>query len=192
MRRGAASGYTFPHSYGPAAADRRVRYTAGLMLDPNEIFPLYAELALGLAGFAGVVSAYAGREREFKSTERVRLFGVLVASACVLGGCFVFFAALAAGLEPEVAYRISGVVCLSFSLAFFLPIFSNTLKHARDADSTSEPWSLGVSACAYFTISGLYVVSIATDFGFFGLVSAFSVQLLRGLWMFIRLLTRPN
>ena len=36
---------------------------------------LYAELALALAGFAGIVSAVAARERQFRPIERLSLEG---------------------------------------------------------------------------------------------------------------------
>jgi hypothetical protein len=57
----------------------------------SEVFSLYAELALALAGFTGVASAFAGRERAFRPTELTRLQGILVNSASVLAGCLAFY-----------------------------------------------------------------------------------------------------
>jgi len=41
-------------------------YTAELAMTPDDAISLFAELSLGLAGFAGVGSAFAGRTREFR------------------------------------------------------------------------------------------------------------------------------
>lgn len=54
------------------------------MISLSDAVELYAELSLTLAG---VVAAFAGRERAFRPIERMRLVGMLVLSASVLGGC---------------------------------------------------------------------------------------------------------
>jgi hypothetical protein len=162
------------------------------MLSPEELFPLYAELALGLAGFAGVVSAFGGRERNFKPTERVRFLAVVTASGCVLTGCFALFSTLAGGLDFDMACKLSGGVCLVFLLSANFPILATAWKRARDPDSTTEMWSLYVSTSTYFAVAGLYGAAVVTEPGFVLLVGAFSIHLLHGLWMFVRLLTRAN
>lgn len=162
------------------------------MLSPQDLFPLYAELALGLAGFVGVVSAFAGRNREFRPTERVRFLAVALASAVVLAGCFSFFTMLAAGHELLHAYKAAGAVSLVISLAGGVPLFATSWKRARDHDSTSEPWSLYISLATFSLLWALYGAAVLTREGFALLVAGFSINLLHGLWMFVRLLTRPN
>jgi hypothetical protein len=162
------------------------------MLGPEELFPLYAELSLGLAGFAGVVSAFAGRDRTFRPTERVRFLSVVMASACVLAGCFTLFAALAGGLSLSISYRLCGAVCLIVALVPFFPNFISAWRHAEDPDSTTEYWSLYVSLGSYAAVCSLYGAAALADWGFACLVGGFSIQLLHGLWMFVRVLTRAN
>ena len=162
------------------------------MLSPEDIFPLYAELSLGLAGFAGVVSAFAGRDRVFRPTERVRFLTVVAASGCVLLGCFAVFGSLAWGASLSAAYQIAGVSCLAISAVFVASTFPPAWRGARDPDSTTEQWSLFVSAGAYLAIFILYGGAIFSSVGFFSLVVGFSIQLLHGLWMFVLLLTRAN
>ena len=162
------------------------------MMSPEELFSLYAELSLGLAGFAGVVSAFAGRDRTFRPTERVRFLAVVIASGSVLSGCFTFFAAIAGGLSLSTSYRLTGVVCLAFTLVSFVPNFVAAWRAAKDPDSTTEYWSLYVSAGAYVAICSVYLAALLTGYGFACLVVGFSIQLLHGLWMFVRVLTRAN
>jgi branched-subunit amino acid ABC-type transport system permease component len=60
------------------------------LINISDAVELYAELSLALAGFAGVVTAFAGRERAFRPSERMRLVGIVVLSASVLGGCLAY------------------------------------------------------------------------------------------------------
>ena len=174
------------------AAERSIRYTAELMLSPEEMFPLYAELALGLAGFAGVVSAFAGRDREFRPTERVRFLGVVLASATVLAGTFVFFAGSAGGYDDSISLRLSGAICLAISFSMGAPLPLTSWRAGKDPDSTTELWSLYVSLGTFIALWSLYSAAAVTQSGYVALVSGFSIQLLHGLWMFVRVLTRAN
>ena len=162
------------------------------MLSPEEMFPLYAELALGLAGFAGVVSAFTGRDREFRPTERVRFLAVVLASATVLVGTFAFFAASAGGCDHPIALKLAGTLSLAISLAMGAPLFATSWRAGKDPDSTTEMWSLYLSAGTFVTLWMLYAAAAVTEIGYVALVSGFSVQLLHGLWMFVRVLTRAN
>lgn len=162
------------------------------MLSPEDLFPLYAELSIALAGFVGVVSAFAGRDREFRPTERVRFLAVALASASVLAGCFGFFTALAGGCDLALSYKVAGAVSLVISLAAGVPLFVTSWRRARDADSTSEPWSLYVSLVTFLMLWTLYGGAAVTRGGFVLLVAGYSARLLHGLWMFVRLLTRAN
>jgi hypothetical protein len=49
-------------------------------------FSLHAELALGLAGFAGVTAAFGGRDREYSGARLLRLSGIFQTAGCVLAG----------------------------------------------------------------------------------------------------------
>lgn len=78
------------------------------MLSLPDVLSLYAELALALAGFAGVTSAFAGRDRAFKPTERSRVEAVLMNSAAALAGCLAFYGGLGASLAIDQSIRLSG------------------------------------------------------------------------------------
>jgi hypothetical protein len=162
------------------------------MLSPEEIFPLYSELALALAGFAGVVSAFSGRDRVFRPTERIRFVAVVMASACVLLGCFAIFAALAGEFGLSASYRVAGALCFAVSCTYAARTFPAVFRHAQDPDSSTERWSIFVSLGAYVSLCVCYAAAALTPMGFFSLVTGFSIHLLHGLWMFVRVLTRAN
>ncbi|MEM7496087.1 MAG: hypothetical protein AAF471_08260, partial [Myxococcota bacterium] len=133
------------------------------MLSPEETFPLYAELALALAGFAGVVSAFKGRDRVFRPTERIRFVAVVMASACVLLGCFTILAALAGDFSLPTSYRTSGALCFAASAVYTLRTFPAAWRRSRDPDSTTERWSFLVSLAVHFGEGGFYVLKRHRD-----------------------------
>ncbi len=161
-------------------------------MTPADLFPLYSELALGLLGFVGVVSAFAGRDRVFMPTERIRFLGVVMASVVVLVGCFSFFAAQAAGMDEGMSLRLAGVGPLLISLAELGILMPATVRAARDPESTTEPWSLAVSFSVLATNIVLGGAAIAAIASYACLVLGFSITLLHGIWMFVRVLTRRN
>lgn len=162
------------------------------MPSPDDLLALYAELALGLAGFVGVVSAFAGRDREFRPTERVRFLSVVLSSATILTGCFAFFTSSSAGLALRSSYALAGAASLVVWLSGGLPVFVRSWRRRNDADSSTEMWSLYVSLSTLTSLGLLYGGAVFTRGGLPLLVAGFSLNLLHGLWMFTRLLTRPN
>jgi hypothetical protein len=85
----------------------------------REAVDLYAELSRALAGFAGIASAFAGRDRTFRPIERMRLVGVVTLSASVLGGCLAYLAASIALLPSSQTESVAGLV----SLVLLSPLF---------------------------------------------------------------------
>lgn len=157
----------------------------------REAVELYAELSLALAGFVGVASAFAGRERSFRPIERMRLVGVVALSASVLGGCLAYLAASIALLSPSEAETVAGLV----SLALLSPLFwllPRLWVRARDSESNVDPWSLYL--VTILVVAETLLLSI-TGLGFgagWQLALSFGFQLLQGLWLFFLLLTRQN
>jgi len=156
-----------------------------------DVVELYAELSLALAGFAGVVTAFAGRERAFRPIERMRLVGIVILAASVLGGCLAFVSASIAGLPERGVEAAAGAV----GLALISPLFRllpDLWRRARDADATVDPWSLYL-VTILFLIEVPLLATSALGFGSgWQLAVSFSLQLLQGLWLFFLLLTRQN
>ena len=174
-----------PAGYG------QIRYAAGLMTSFQATVELYCELSLALAGFAGVVSAYAGRERAFRPIERMRLVGVVTLSASVLGGCLAYLAASIALLPSGQAEAIAGFS----SLALLSPLFwvlPRLWVRARDPDANVDSWSLYLVTTLTFAET-LLMLSAGLGFGAgWQLALSIGFQLLQLLWLFFLLLTRQN
>lgn len=162
------------------------------MQSPPEIYSLLAEVAIGLAGFTGVASAFAGRERNFRPMERARLQAVLLGSSSALAGCLALYSATSLGLSYATGAAIAGGVGIVLTLPVLAVLVPSGIRHRQDPDSTTEKWVIfsvvGYSLCVLIILGAVVLRSGPPDL----LVLGFSLQLLFGLWMFVRLLTRPN
>ena len=174
------------------AAERPIRYAAELTMSPDELLPLYAELSLALAGFVGVVSAFGGRDREFRPTERVRFLYVVMFAGSVFAGCLGFFTASSGGNSLAVSCVVAGVSSLLVTVIAGWRVVPPGWKHAKDPDSTTEPLSLYAGSGAQIVAAALYVWVVLAGGSPLPMVAGFSLQLLFGLWMFVRLLSRAN
>jgi len=158
----------------------------------SDAFSLYAELAIALAGFTGVAAAFAGRERAFRPTELTRLHGILGNSAGVLAGCLAFYSTRGLQLSEQASQSAVALASLLVAIVLLAVVIPNAWQHQRDPDSTAETWALAMVTTTMAALAVEYVLA-ATPWVSAGLiVVAFSVQLLLGLWLFVRLLTRPN
>jgi hypothetical protein len=168
-----------------------IRQAADSLIDLRDAVELYAELSLALAGFAGVVTAFAGRQRAFRPIERMRLEGIVSLAASVLGSSLSYLSAAIAGLSAVSAESVAGCV----GLALHVPVgrlMPRLWRRARDADATVDPWSLYMVTVA-FAIEVLLLSTAALGFGRgWQLAVTYSIQLLQGLWLFFLLLTREN
>ena len=157
-----------------------------------DIYSLLAELAIALAGFSGVSSAFAGRERLFRPMERTRLQAVLLCSSSVLAGCLALYSATSLGFAVAEAASVSAAVGILLTLpilAFLVPV---GFRHMKDPDSTTEVWVLFAVSTYGLILLALFGTIVLQKGDPDLLVVGFSLQLLFGLWMFVRLLTRPN
>ena len=98
-------------------------HTAGPMLTLRDVIPLFAELALALAGFVGIASAFVGRERVFRPVERLRLMGVIGVAASALAGCVAYISASVASLSESHSQSAAALA----SLVLMRPILVNVL-----------------------------------------------------------------
>lgn len=152
---------------------------------------LYAELALALAGFAGVVSAFAGRERQFRPVERLRLEGLMSLSGTVLAGCLAYIVASLAGIAEASVLVITAIVCLIPTCAIGL-LVPELWRRSKDADATVAQWSLYLVSALMLVDLLLFGSAIFVPGSAWMIALGFSLLLLHGLWLFVLLLTRAN
>ena len=158
----------------------------------SEAIPLYAELAIALAGFTGVAAAFAGRERAFRPTELTRLQGVLGTSAAVLAGCLAFYSTKGLELTEQVSQSVVALASLLVTIYLLAVTIPFAWRSKNDPDSTAGIGALATVTTVMSGIAFTYLLAALAWVGPGMILVAFSAQLLIGLWMFVRLLTRPN
>ena len=159
-------------------------------MTPDDAISLFAELSLGLAGFAGVGAAFAGRNREFRPMERSRLLSVVSLSASVLAGSLAYVSVSFA--SESASLRASAATSLAASLGMLLLIVPPLIRARSRSSTESERWVLPASIGLLVVAALLYAFNTWIPTSFSLLAAAFSLQLLHALWLFVRLLTRVN
>ena len=166
-------------------------YAAELMTSSLETFELFAELSLALAGFSGVAASLGGRGREFREIEKSRLTAVLQFSAISLGAALTVISLMDAGVNPHQVYAsvslLSGISVLAVG-CHQLPL---VFRLARDGESSTSKWFLGIAVAYLATLLCLYSWSAIYVRESWPIMIGISLQLMYGLWCFARLLLRP-
>ena len=156
-----------------------------------ESFGLLAELAIAVAGFAGVSAAFAGRDRSFQAFERTRLLALFINSGAILSGCGVVHTLLLTGAAPETAFRLASLATVLVLIGLSVPQMFRVYRAARNPDSTAERWAINLTV-GYLLLSFLLLLANAMLGTSYLLVGTLWLLLVYGLWMFWRLLTRAN
>jgi hypothetical protein len=94
------------------------------LVEYSDKFDLLAELAIAVAGFAGVASAFGGRERSFGPAELIRLKALFQFSALVLTGCFSLAALASAGIAARSGLGLVFSILILQSLWFFFRLLT--------------------------------------------------------------------
>jgi len=161
-------------------------------IELQSTFALIAELALGLAGFAGVAAAFGGRDRIYAPVEITRLRSLFVHASLALAVSLFAISLIAFDLDPSTScYWPSAFGALGQALAagYFI---SRAYGFAADPNATTRWWAFGATAGFTGLSLLLFVASLAMGGHPGPLVSALSVQLLFGLWVFTRVLIHRN
>ncbi len=112
------------------------------MIEGSEALLAAAEIAIGLAGFSGVVAAFS-RTREFPPEDRVRFLMLVGGAFFVVLLAFVPILLDLAGLSPSAVWRISSLFWL-IGVGLGLPLLAHgrriILAHGRPAPL----WSLAL------------------------------------------------
>jgi len=163
----------------------------GDVVDPQPAFALIAELALALAGFAGVAAAFGGRDRSYAPVELTRL-RVLFSHAFLALSTSLFAIGLLFATTTETACRwasVAGMLSQTPTSAYFISL---VYEHTANQDTTPGWRGFLLSLAAMVAIPLLFGTSIALGGSSALLVFALSTQLLYGLWIFMRLLIHRN
>lgn len=162
------------------------------MIEHADTFSLLAEVAIAVAGFAGVATVFGGREKRFRDAELLRLRGLFQLSALVLSGCFGIATCQAAGLSNELAMILVSMILI---VAYGLVAMDTPVKATRLYRKKETTISLGALAGAWsIYVFGLPLLTINTFFlqQEWPLILLFSLSILQSIWTFYRLVTRVN
>ena len=162
------------------------------MTSHQDLLALFAELSLVLAGFVGVVSAFSGRDRVHGPADLVRLRHVLGCAATVLAGCLAYYTSEAGGLSVSSSLGVAGIAAAVVAVVSKSATFKPTWQYFGTAESTTERWALVVGWGTTFASVLLFVSAASLDEKLFPMVGGFSLELLSGLWIFSRLITRSS
>lgn len=162
---------------------------SGQTIDAESTFALLAELSLGLAGFGGVAAAFGGSRRQYTRAELTRLLALffhasLSLALSLLGTSLLWF-------EQPIASVAFWTCC--FGSVVELPtgayLTARAYRFTKDQQTTTTWWVFWAVTVPTWAAGGLYVAGAATGGSIALLVSGLSLQILLGLWMFVRVLT---
>jgi len=146
---------------------------------------------MAVAGFAGVSTAFAGRDRSFRPFERTRLLALFINSGAILSGCGVVHTLLLAGAAPDTAFRLASLTTVLVLVGLSAPPMFRVYRAALEPDSTAERWAVNMTL-GYLLISFLLLSANVMLGTAHLLVGTLWLLLAYGLWMFSRLLIRAD
>ena len=155
-------------------------------------FELLSEVAIAVAGFAGVASAFGGRDRSFGPIDLLRLTALFQYSGVVLGGCFALFTFEATGLGPSISF---GVVSLAAAILYGLLAFSTlprAYRLATSEETSTSPGRIYFIAATHFIFVPILTFNAVVLSREWPIIVVFSSSLLIALWLFHGLLTRKG
>ena len=155
-------------------------------------FELLAELAISLVGFAAVAAAFAGRDRKYSDMEVIRLRTLFQLAGVIIFGTLCIPSLVSAGILDETAYRIVGVVSALYTLVLAIHIEPSMFRAMQNTKTSLSSVRFFLS----YSLATIAVVLFAMDAIWIGqawpLISAYTLLLLFGLWIFLLLLTQRN
>ncbi len=157
----------------------------------GDTFAHFAEIAVALAGFVGVVSAFAGRSRNYSTIERARTLAVGASAGSVLAGSLSYTTMSSGGFSSAISAQSAAIVSLLLTFGVMTPILIGAAR-ALISKEANQPWVYSASLAGAVLLLGLFSFSILQDGDPLPLLAGFSIQLLVGFWMFMRLLLHSD
>ena len=160
-------------------------------MEPGEALSAAAQLAVALAGFAGVVVVFrSGALHEWAPIDKLRLR--LLLSNSILPFTLCLLAMLLLSIKPVPPWIWRG--CSGLALAFLLPFAVITTKGARSLTG-NELDLTGSSRFIFYVIGALGTAAMLLQIYnlivlnvFWAFFATITVQLLAGIFQFVRLI----
>ncbi len=165
-------------------------------MDGSEALSTIAELALGLAGFTGIVAVFGRRPGRLRPVEAYRLVILLSISCGAMFLALLPFALHRTGLEGETLWAVASGALAAYTVLFLGWMFSPTRRFLRDSPEIFDKGLLMFLILAHLVN---FTVQLLNAFGVFGRPSLgiylFGLMwlLLHGFQQFARILfIRPD
>jgi hypothetical protein len=158
-------------------------------IDAESTFALLAELSLGLAGFGGVAAAFGGANRQFTRAELIRLRALFLHASLSLALALLGTSLLWFGLAPSSAAFWTCCVGVLVHVPTSVYLSIGAYRFARDQQTTTTWLVFWAILVPTWLAAGFYAAGAWTGGSIGFLVSGLSLQLLLGVWVFVRVLT---
>lgn len=162
------------------------------LIEHVETFHILAEIAIAIAGFAGVASVFGGREKKYREAELLRIRGLFELSALVLIGCFGISVVQAAGMSKQLAISFVSLVLIVAYGIVVLDVPLKATKLYRKQESTVTLGALVTAFSVYVIGLPLLVANMLVLRQEWPLILVMSLSILQSIWSFYRLVTREN
>ena len=158
------------------------------MIEHSEVFQLLAEMAIAVAGFAGVATVFGGQDRSFNTAEIMRLRVLFQLSALILFCCLGLIAMDASGMSRELSVLCISIVAalITIGCAFDVPLKATKLR--GELGSSVTPVSLLIGFTPSLICVPLLLINALLLRQEWLLITVLSYYLLMSLWTFYRLL----
>jgi hypothetical protein len=157
-----------------------------------DTFHLLAEVAIAIAGFAGVASVFGGRDKQYRDAELLRIRGLFQLSALVLAGCFGVASFKAAGMSHEATVSLVSMILMVANGLVALDAPLKALKLYGRNGSTVTVASLVIVWSLYLVGVPLLAANLLFIRQEWPLILLFSLTVLVSIWSFYRLVTRVD
>ena len=147
---------------------------------------------MGLAGFAGVAAAFGGRDRAYAPVELTRMRALFAHAALALAVSLLHTALLWFGSTLGSACFWASALGLAGEAVAGAYFSRRAYQYFVDPTTTTGALAFLLTAVPVSTAAALFATSLLVGGSMGFLVSALSVQLLFGLWLFTRILTQRN
>ena len=142
-------------------------------MEPGEALSTASQLAMALAGFAGVVVAFrSGALHEWAPIDKLRLRLLLSSAVVPLLACLVAMLLLSVKPPPPWIWR----ACSGLAVAFVMPFGVSMMKAMR----ALQPAELGMAGTARFLFYGVGIIGFAAN----PLLQIYNVVVLNAFWAF--------
>ena len=161
------------------------------MIEHSEIFQVLAEMAIAVAGFAGVAAAFGGQDRSFNTADILRLRVLFQTSALVLSCCLGLIAMDASGMSRELSVLCISIAAtlLTIACAFDVPL--KAIKMRQEFSSVT-PVSVLIGFTPSFICAPLLLINALLLRQEWLLITVFSYLIFLTLWTFYRLLVNRS